>query len=166
MRDTCWRTSPLALRWETSLQKEGAASLGGGVEGVPAGALGLDLGLALWGEIGGDDAGLGPRVPRGIGTDGDDLAGRVDARCVARLRGVGFLVDAGEEGDRAGLVAIPGAVGPVEHGDSLGAKFLRCLLGGGLGLLLAQLFSHRGLDAAVGPGLLAGGLQAVGPLRP
>jgi hypothetical protein len=153
MRDTCWRISPLAMRCVRQLAEEGAASLGGGVEGVAAGALGLDLGLSLGGELGGDDAGLGPRVPRGIGTDGDDLAGGVDAGGVAGLRGVGLLVDAGEEGDRSGLVAIPGAVGPVEHGHSLRAKFLRCLLGGGLGFLLAQLLSHRSLDAAVVPGL-------------
>ena len=112
---------------------------------------------------GADDAGLGPGVPGGIGADGDDLAGGVDAGGVAGLGGVGLLVDALEEGDGPGLLAVPGAVWPVEHGDSLRAKLLRCLLGGGLGLLLAELLSDRCLDAAVVPGLAAGGLQAIGP---
>jgi len=81
---------------------------------------------------------------------------------MAGLGGVGLLVDALEEGDGAGLLAVPGAVGPVEHGDSLRTKFLRCLLGGGLGLLLAELLPDGGLDAAVAPCLLAGGVEALG----
>src|SRR5205085_2044748 len=74
------------------LGEEAAPGLGGGVEGVAAGALGLDLGLSLGGELGGDDTGLGPRVPGGIGADGDDLAGGVDAGGVAGLGGVGLLL--------------------------------------------------------------------------
>ena len=66
------------------------ACFAGGNEGVAVHVLGLPFRLLLLGELGGRPAGLGPRGACGIGADGDDLAGGVDAGGMAGLGGPGL----------------------------------------------------------------------------